>query len=941
MAPGASRQQNTAGGAAMTNGKRIFNKWKHLPPKQCLSCEQTTHELDRDAVNEPAFFAWTKTSRDKSSAGGYRLCGNECYPCSDAELNEKKSQNADLEVKWVELRKRKVGGLEKHAKGDKEKVDLSKYTLKVTDVKSKFDQYYVEGSWIPLWDFVVDHKLPFKKGVNSVDEVARHIEAKHSHYRVAEDDDGEIGVEVPDEHKGVKRFRRGCKTSAEQRKSRVHNDEASMKDHHEAAARAVQPSTPRSECTGGLRSLAQRRLDDGSDAASIATDVAEADQPRGRMRGSFDAERSSAAGGTDREGDDEVPIAKKSTDGSRHRGNDEASLIHTAGELTTAYIDDFNLAEHWNQRPTKRAFQTVIGRLQTMARRCGALIYPDKCQNLSLQLSDRDFANLVFGKLVGCEFSVIEMVFKDAGGDLIINIFTSTMQHVADKSIGTREQHSLHLNAFLKSIQCKKSVPTETVGFNLVGFCPGVEKAQRTLTLVFLEKLWRQPDESTIIHVAKVIEEIFGTDLPRNFDFKSLESDWLVGEKWCWQVAVDIAFTIAAARVLETLGGSNVFGPGIKAANVSIVDNPAMVSARVRALVRVPGQRSNHLRRAWDVMEQHNEDSQGAGNECADADAVTRLRKTAQDVLDSIKEESNVDWANGINKWLDVADDQRLLNDICLLGNLSYASARTDSQPPPDMIQDVDQGNEMANCILTLADHCLRHSDHNVIMGDIANPRERQQAPEAAPDDPHGTVYDQGITMFKWLKMAMGVLTHYDASANSTVSQAKAITEQRFLMSGVDALLPKISVWTNIATKAKAHMKFLGENDETYQKMVKFATTLAELDSEAKALATSISTCLLASCFVRYREEKPDVLKTKVPQQVARAEQKWKVSASSLPLTTQAKVVEALGADQPSPSGAASSSVSGIDVVDLRSEGSSATTAATVADVPDAGPKKK
>eukprot|EP00959_Pyramimonas_sp_CCMP1952_P369544 7740487-Pyramimonas_sp.AAC.1 len=65
-----------------------------------------------------------------------------------------------------------------------------------------------------------------------------------------------------------------------------------------------------------------------------------------------------------------------------------------------------------------------------MARRCGALISSDKCQNLSLQLWDRadflqsrhrvldglrgDFANLVFGKLVGCEFSVIEMVFKDA-----------------------------------------------------------------------------------------------------------------------------------------------------------------------------------------------------------------------------------------------------------------------------------------------------------------------------------------------------------------------------------------------------------------------------------------------------------------------------------------------------------------------------------------------
>eukprot|EP00959_Pyramimonas_sp_CCMP1952_P091318 1911718-Pyramimonas_sp.AAC.1 len=84
----------------------------------------------------------------------------------------------------------------------------------------------------------------------------------------------------------------------------------------------------------------------------------------------------------------------------------------------------------------------------------------------------------------------------------------------------------------------------------------------------------------------------------------------------------------------------------------------------------------------------------------------------------------------------------------------------------------------MVNCILTLADHCLRHSDQlNVIMGDIANPCERQQAPEAAPDDPHGTVCDQGIAMFEWLKMAMGVLTHYDTSADSTVIQAKAITD--------------------------------------------------------------------------------------------------------------------------------------------------------------------
>eukprot|EP00959_Pyramimonas_sp_CCMP1952_P266266 5566736-Pyramimonas_sp.AAC.1 len=85
-------------------------------------------------------------------------------------------------------------------------------------------------------------------------------------------------------------------------------------------------------------------------------------------------------------------------------------------------------------------------------------------------------------------------------------------------------------------------------------------------------------------------------------------------------------------------------------------------------------------------------------------------------------------------------------------------------------------------------------------MGDIANPRERQQAPEAAPDDPHGTVYDQGIAMFEWLKMAMGVLAHYDTSANSTVIQAKAITDILATVIGLENTL------VNTADDAKQFM---------------------------------------------------------------------------------------------------------------------------------------
>eukprot|EP00959_Pyramimonas_sp_CCMP1952_P201079 4205287-Pyramimonas_sp.AAC.1 len=226
MAPSVSKARppkkglGCAGGNVVVNGKMVFNKWKHLPPQHCDTCDQDTHSLDRDCEKQPTFLVWTKTSSDTSAPGGYRLCGHECYACSDVrrdhfkgisqkELNEEASASSELMVKIVELRKKKVSGESKHTKGGKEQVDINTYKTK--QVKSSFNQYFVEGSWMPLWQFVESHKLPYKQGVHSEAEVAQHIDTKYKGYKVAHDDEGMLGVEIPDEHKGVKRFRRGVK----------------------------------------------------------------------------------------------------------------------------------------------------------------------------------------------------------------------------------------------------------------------------------------------------------------------------------------------------------------------------------------------------------------------------------------------------------------------------------------------------------------------------------------------------------------------------------------------------------------------------------------------------------------------------------------------------------------------------------------------------------
>ena len=95
------------------------NRWAHLLARDCFSCDQCSHSIDRDSPrNLPKFVHWIKT---KGAGPKLRLAGRECQSCIhtrkqhfDMEMEElKKAREEDkaIEDKFTEIRHDFVSGL--------------------------------------------------------------------------------------------------------------------------------------------------------------------------------------------------------------------------------------------------------------------------------------------------------------------------------------------------------------------------------------------------------------------------------------------------------------------------------------------------------------------------------------------------------------------------------------------------------------------------------------------------------------------------------------------------------------------------------------------------------------------------------------------------------------------------------------------------------------
>ena len=167
-------------------------EWAHTPPKECIACNQTTWDIDRDGADdeEGEFVLFKK--HDTNLAGVKYPMGNECYSCFSCrrkffhppitcmDLRQKRDADTDLDAKYLALR-RAVVRTSNEFKAEA-KVDVDIYS--VERKKSAFSQQYREGTWYDLWTFVSDRKLGYSRTSDDEETVLEALEKKVPRVRI-------------------------------------------------------------------------------------------------------------------------------------------------------------------------------------------------------------------------------------------------------------------------------------------------------------------------------------------------------------------------------------------------------------------------------------------------------------------------------------------------------------------------------------------------------------------------------------------------------------------------------------------------------------------------------------------------------------------------------------------------------------------------------------
>ena len=127
-----------------------------------MSCEQTTHDLERQAApGDEHYLVWVTLTTDKN--GVTKPCGRECYKCRDTRRRyypELKSQqelvdkieDKDEQVIFLERRGKRVTGEDKNTKNInvKTSVDVKKEEAVSDECYKKYKQKSIEAPNISI-----------------------------------------------------------------------------------------------------------------------------------------------------------------------------------------------------------------------------------------------------------------------------------------------------------------------------------------------------------------------------------------------------------------------------------------------------------------------------------------------------------------------------------------------------------------------------------------------------------------------------------------------------------------------------------------------------------------------------------------------------------------------------------------------------------------------
>lgn len=490
-ASGSSKPTIRSSESGILKKPREQNPLGKAPPKICPNCEQSSHDVDRhSSPNHPVWVSWAKTVRN--SKGTLCPSGEDCYRCFDVrrrffglkmgaeKLREERRKCAALDEKYDSLRKDRTSG-ENQFK-DEEMIDVKAFIAKQDkDYSDRFE----EGTFHELWSFVKRRRLDFDPEVEGDQEKAMEYIEKELNMEIVVDDDGVCGVEILDHEPGQYRFKRGRESSTSMRKEEHHRNKAEAKERFQQLQSKVDqlgraplqrkgvrqtgitdslPSTTAPPSGLGSQTVGLESEDPGEalhsplsksgrSAPSSHCGLVESQPHQARARQQQSSRPRAASvrsvspcsisrGGNARgasapsvAGSDKKKQRKSSSEHTKQAGSD---LLHKT-------FAQFAWQDHWESKMRKRDFESLMGKLWSSGRKCGALISDLEAADLSQQLFDlaealetrqeifdrlrSSFIEFVLSTLTEKEHKVL----TSAPPELILGIITMHGQMLVDK----------------------------------------------------------------------------------------------------------------------------------------------------------------------------------------------------------------------------------------------------------------------------------------------------------------------------------------------------------------------------------------------------------------------------------------------------------------------------------------------------------------------------
>ena len=691
--------------------------------KTCKSCEQNSHDLDRDANPDLSIFvAWAKTRDHK---GHKAPCGEECYRCFDVrrrffglqsldDLLEKRRACPALDEKFFELRRDRISGEGKYQ--HQETIDVERFIEKTS---SHYDDRFEEGTFHELWSFAESRRLPFKRGQEG--ELIQHIEEKLDK-RVIEDEDGVVGVEIMDSPPGQYRFKRGKKTAiGATRKEKFNNKEALTDCWETMQSKAALAQGPKLEMKGFRPFSSKGASDSAGPPDETQTDFgdlcpatlpplrsrdaalaqAQACRPELQARahpqvkslaalrglaaklGSQGTGTASTRSGSPRYDDDEDTQTSTGASSRKKRRSAHCAVLESTQAFLQKVESEMTWQLQWESKSRKRDFEGLLTKLATHGRRCGAILGNEQAANLSQQCYDMsdilerraacfEKLRLSFGEFVVNDLSPEDMkVLEDAPRSLLGSILTMSAQGLLDKCASDPKA----LTAFISVLACdSKGDPAKVTLAMVKTDSPEtesmVEQAQKGLALALAERVWKALDPSLIVTTMSRLESL----LP--FDEIDLDEICVAGAPlvhgWVAQAIVDLKCIVVCGKVLDHIASSGEMPRPLRAECLALARNSAKLTPRLKSLFKkISGAQVQHGKTAWDLIGQAHEEWKEQTQQC-NPEKVKIYEGLSKNLNDASQAK---DYSEVYNIMCDIANDHA--EDLKSFGRVFQADSET------------------------------------------------------------------------------------------------------------------------------------------------------------------------------------------------------------------------------------------------------------------------